>query len=120
MATGALLIVLAAHVGGSLVSGLICGFIARRVWIAAANGMGICWTSGGRMMPSILPSPAWFAVADTLLYVLTAIVGAWSVAACSNRKWKKQRQDNNKAAAATTLQKRKRWRLTAIEHLLSC
>lgn len=75
MATGALLIVLAAHAGGSLVSGLICGIIAKRVWIAAAVGMGIFWMCGGLTMLSILPSPVWFAVADTLLYVPAAIVG---------------------------------------------
>ncbi|MEE2937998.1 MAG: hypothetical protein VYA84_18575 [Planctomycetota bacterium] len=75
MATGALLIVLAAHAGGSVVSGLICGIIAKRIWITAAVGMGIFWMCGGLMMLSILPSPVWFSVADTLLYVPAAIVG---------------------------------------------
>ena len=34
LATGALLIVLVAHAGGSLVSGLVCGLIAKKAWYA--------------------------------------------------------------------------------------
>ena len=77
MPTGALLMVLVAHAGGSLVSGLVCGLIAMRPWYAAAIGMGLLWTCGGITMLLMLPSPIWFAIADVVLYVPAAIVGVW-------------------------------------------
>ena len=75
MATGALIIVLVAHAGGSLVSGLVCGMIAMRSWYVAAISLGFFWTLGGIMMLTILPSPIWFAVTDLLLYVPAAVLG---------------------------------------------
>ncbi len=73
--TGALIIVLVAHAGGSFVSGLVCGLIARRSWYAAAVGMGLLWTCGGIAMLMMLPAPLWFAVADVLLYLPAALAG---------------------------------------------
>jgi hypothetical protein len=73
--TGALMIVLAAHAGGSFVSGLVCGIIARRSWYWAAVILGILWTCGGVAMLIMLPAPTWFAVADVLLYLPSALVG---------------------------------------------
>ena len=75
MPTGALLMVLAAHSGGSFVSGLVCGLVARRRWYRAAFGMGVLWMCGGIYMLTVLPSPPWFAVADVLLYVPAALAG---------------------------------------------
>lgn len=75
LATGALLIVLAAHAGGSFASGVVCGLIANRAWYAAAVGMGLLWLCGGVMMLMMLSSPLWFAVADLALYVPAAILG---------------------------------------------
>lgn len=75
MALGALLIVLAAHAGGSLASGLVCGFIAKRVWLAAGIGLGILWTCAGVSMLFAIPSPLWFAIADTASYIPAAILG---------------------------------------------
>ncbi len=74
--TGALMIVLVAHAGGSLVSGFVCGLVARRSWYAAAAVLGILWTCGGVAMLMMLPSPIWFAVTDVLLYVPAALLGA--------------------------------------------
>ena len=48
--TGALMIVLAAHAGGSFVSGFVCGVIAQRSWYLAAAILGILWTCGGIAM----------------------------------------------------------------------
>ncbi|WP_372898289.1 hypothetical protein [Stieleria sp.] len=75
MPTGALLIVLAAHAGGSFVSGLVCGLIAKRTWYLAAGALGILWMCGGITMLMMLPAPIWFAVADTILYVPVALLG---------------------------------------------
>lgn len=73
--TGALLIVLAAHAGGSFVSGLVCGLIAMRPWYIAAIILGLLWTCGGVAMLFLLPAPIWFAVVDVILYVPAAILG---------------------------------------------
>jgi hypothetical protein len=75
MPTGALIMVLVAHAGGSFVSGFVCGLIARRCWYAAALGMGILWMCGGIYMLMMLPSPTWFAVADVVLYIPAALLG---------------------------------------------
>jgi hypothetical protein len=75
MPTGALLFVLAAHSGGSLVSGFACGLIAMRSWYRAAIGLAAFWTCGGIFMLFLLPSPVWFAVTDILLYVPGALLG---------------------------------------------
>lgn len=75
MPIGALIMVLAAHSGGSLVSGFVCGLIAKRSWYAAAIGLGILWTCGGISMLMMLPSPIWFAVADVVLYIPAALLG---------------------------------------------
>jgi hypothetical protein len=77
MPTGALIMVLIAHAGGSFVSGFVCGLIARRCWYAAALGMGILWMCGGIYMLMMLPSPTWFAVADVVLYIPAALLGVW-------------------------------------------
>jgi hypothetical protein len=75
MPTGALIMVLVAHAGGSLVSGFVCGLIARRSWYVAGIGLGILWTCGGIAMLMMLPAPTWFAVADVVLYVPAALLG---------------------------------------------
>jgi hypothetical protein len=75
MPTGALLIVLAAHIGGSFVSGFVCGLIAMRKWYVAAAILGLLWTCGGVAMLMLLPAPLWFAAADVLLYVPAALLG---------------------------------------------
>lgn len=72
--TGALVIVLAAHSGGSFVSGLVCGWIARS-WYLGGMILGILWTCGGVAMLLMLPAPTWFAVADVVLYVPAALAG---------------------------------------------
>src|SRR5262245_44461379 len=73
--TGAMLMVLVAHAGGSFVSGFVCGLIAKRSWYLAAAILGILWTCGGVAMLMMLPAPTWFAVADVLLYVPGALLG---------------------------------------------
>lgn len=73
--SGALLIVLAAHAGGSFVSGLVCGWIAKRAWYLAAAFLGFLWTCGGASMLLMIPAPLWFAVADLLLYIPAALLG---------------------------------------------
>ena len=75
MPTGALLMVLVAHAGGSFVSGLLCGLIAKRPWYVAAVALGLLWMCGGIAMLMMLPSPIWFAVADVILYVPAALLG---------------------------------------------
>jgi hypothetical protein len=54
---GALLIVLAAHAGGSFVSGLVLGLIAQRPWYPAAAVLGILWLCGGVAALSLIPGP---------------------------------------------------------------
>ncbi|MEK6246714.1 MAG: hypothetical protein N2C12_00960 [Planctomycetales bacterium] len=73
--SGALLIVLVAHAGGSFVSGFACGLIARRTWYVAAAFLGVVWMCGGIAMLVMLPSPIWFALADIVLYVPVALLG---------------------------------------------
>lgn len=73
--SGALIMVLVAHAGGSLVSGFVCGLIAMRSWYVAAIGLGILWTCGGIAMLMMLPAPTWFAVADVVLYIPAALIG---------------------------------------------
>lgn len=73
--TGAMIIVLVAHAGGSFVSGFVCGLIAQRSWYVAATILGILWLCGGIAMLMMLPAPTWFAVADVLLYVPSALMG---------------------------------------------
>jgi hypothetical protein len=85
MPTGALIMVLVAHAGGSLVSGLVCGLIAMRSWYVAAIGMGILWTCGGITMLMMLPAPTWFAVADIVLYIPAAVLGVWLGGALTGR-----------------------------------
>lgn len=75
MPTGALIMVLVAHAGGSLVSGFVCGLVAMRSWYVAAIGLGLLWTCGGIAMLMMLPAPTWFAVADVALYVPAALLG---------------------------------------------
>jgi hypothetical protein len=75
MPTGALLMVLSAHAGGSFVSGLSCGLIAKRAWYVAAVALGLLWMCGGIAMLMMLSSPIWFAVADVVLYVPAALLG---------------------------------------------
>ena len=65
-----------AHAGGSLVSGFVASLIARRAWYKAAAGMGMLWMCGGLFMLTVLPCPVWFAVADIILYVPAALLGA--------------------------------------------
>jgi hypothetical protein len=69
------LVVLAAHAGGSFVSGFVCGVIARRPWYLAATILGILWTCGGIAMLTMLPAPTWFAIADVVLYIPAALAG---------------------------------------------
>jgi hypothetical protein len=73
--TGALLMVLAAHAGGSFVSGFVCGLVAMRPWYLGATLLGILWTCAGVAMLMMLPAPKWFAVADVLLYVPAVLLG---------------------------------------------
>jgi len=73
--TGALIVALMAHAGGSFVSGFVCGVIAMRSWYVAAAILGILWTCGGIAMLMVIPAPTWFAVADVLLYVPGALLG---------------------------------------------
>lgn len=73
--TGALVIVLLAHAGGSFVSGLVCGLIAKQSWYVGAGILGVLWLCGGIAMLMMLPSPVWFATADVLLYVPAALLG---------------------------------------------
>ena len=73
--TGAMIMVLAAHAGGSFVSGFVCGLIALRSWYVAAVVLGLVWTCGGIAMLMMLPAPTWFAVADVVLYVPAALLG---------------------------------------------
>jgi len=75
LATGVLFIVLVANAGGSFVSGFVCGLIAMRELYLAATMFGILWTCGGLAMLMMLPAPLWFAIADILLYVPTALLG---------------------------------------------
>jgi len=77
MPAGALIMVLAAHAGGSLVSGLVCGLIAMRSWYVAAVGLALLWACGGIAMLMMLPAPTWFAVADVILYLPAALLGVW-------------------------------------------
>ena len=86
LATGALIIVLVAHAGGSFVSGFVCGLIAMRPWYLAATILGILWTCGGVAMLMMLPAPVWFAVADILLYVPAALLGVKLGAVLTRRK----------------------------------
>jgi hypothetical protein len=86
LATGALIIVLVAHAGGSFVSGFVCGLIAMRPWYLAATILGILWLCGGVAMLMMLPAPIWFAVADVLLYVPAALLGVKVGAALSGRR----------------------------------
>jgi hypothetical protein len=74
--TGSLMMVLAAHIGGSFVSGFVCGAIAMRPRYLAAAILGVFWACGGVAMLMMLPSPIWFAAADVLLYVPGALLGA--------------------------------------------
>jgi hypothetical protein len=75
MPTGALGIVLLAHAGGSLVSGIVCGLIAKRSWYVGGLILGVLWTCGGVGMLVMLPAPLWFAVTDVVLYVPAALLG---------------------------------------------
>ena len=75
MPTGAMIMVLVAHAGGSFVSGFVCGLIALRSWYVAAVVLGLLWTCGGIAMLIMLPAPIWFAVADVVLYVPAALLG---------------------------------------------
>jgi hypothetical protein len=86
MPTGALIMVLVAHAGGSLVSGFVCGLIAMRPWYVAAIGLGILWTCGGIAMLMMLPAPTWFAVADVALYIPAAVLGVRLGGALTERK----------------------------------
>ncbi len=86
LATGALLIVLAAHSGGSFVSGFVCGLIAMRPWYLAAIVLGLLWTCGGVAMLTMLPAPIWFVVADVLLYVPAALLGVKLGGALTGRR----------------------------------
>lgn len=72
---GALVLVLIAHAGGSLASGVVCGLIAMRNWTAAGLGLGIFWTMGGITMLFLLPAPTWFAITDVILYIPAALIG---------------------------------------------
>ena len=71
----ALLLVLAAHGGGSFVGGAVCAAVARQRWILGATLVGAPFLLGGIMMLRTVPAPIWFAVVDVLLYVPLAILG---------------------------------------------
>ena len=86
MPTGALIMVLVAHAGGSLVSGFVCGLIAMRSWCVAAIGLGALWTCGGIAMLMMLPAPIWFAVTDVGLYIPAALLGVRLGGALTGRR----------------------------------
>lgn len=86
MPTGALIMVLIAHAGGSFVSGFACGLIAMRPWLAAAIGLGALWTCGGLIMLMMLPAPIWFMVADVVLYIPAAVLGVHLGGALTGRR----------------------------------
>jgi hypothetical protein len=71
----AMLLVLAAHALGALAAGYACARIARAHWPTGS------WIVGGLLLCAgvanllLLPHPAWFAVADVLLYLPLAHLG---------------------------------------------
>ena len=70
-----LLMALIAHIGGSFVSGLVCGLIAKRAWFVAAIGIGTFFTLAGIYNLTQIPSPTWFAILDIVLYIPAACLG---------------------------------------------
>ena len=82
----ALLIVLAAHGGGSFVGGAVCALVARQKWIMGALIVGTFFLLGGILNLQRVPdAPMWFAVTDVVLYLPLAILGCATAAAWSGR-----------------------------------
>ena len=80
------LIVLIAHAGGSLVSGLVVGLVAMRRWLLPAGIIGGFWTLGGITNLFLLPQPVWMSIVDLLLYIPAALVGVTIGGALTSKK----------------------------------
>ena len=72
----AFMIVLLAHLLGSLVAGLVASLVIKETWTTGAILLGLFFTSAGIANLVMIPHPAWFAVIDTFLYLPAAYLGA--------------------------------------------
>ena len=72
----ALLIVLASHGLGAFVAGCVSSLLRGGTWYAGAAGLGVFFLVGGIFNLLWIPHPLWFAVADLIIYVPAALIGA--------------------------------------------
>lgn len=72
---GAFLLVLLAHALGSFIAGFACARVAGAPWPGGSVMMGGLLLAAGVVNLMAIPHPAWFAVADVLVYLPMAILG---------------------------------------------
>lgn len=72
----ALLTVIIAHALGSLVAGFVCGKITPNKHITLGLICGVVFLLGGIMNLVMIPHPLWFMVADLLVFLPFAWLGA--------------------------------------------
>lgn len=73
----AFLLVLLAHAGGAMVGGFVAGGIAMNRHLLLGALVGAFFLAGGLFYVMQIPSPVWFAIADTLLYLPCGVLGAY-------------------------------------------
>jgi hypothetical protein len=72
----AFLLILVAHIGGTLIGGYVAAFIARRAPLILGAIVGVFFLIAGIMNVVTLPAPIWFDVVDLVLFVPAGIYGA--------------------------------------------
>ena len=72
----ALITVIIAHAVGSFVAGFVCGKIALSKQLMLGIVCGVILMAGGIMNIVMIPHPLWFSVADLLMFIPFAWLGA--------------------------------------------
>lgn len=73
---GAFAIVLAAHLVGAIVAGVVCTLITKQQWTPGLLGLGGLFFVAGIMNAITIPQPIWFVVLDLLVYFPGVLLGA--------------------------------------------
>ena len=74
----AFIVMLIGHTVGALVAGLLAAWIAGRARFMHSGLVGILFLVAGALNLWLIPfHPLWFVVADVIVYVPAALIGAW-------------------------------------------
>lgn len=72
----AFIIVLLAHLLGSLIAGFVASLVVKEAWTIGAIILGVFFTCAGVANLVMIPHPVWFAVIDSIVYLPAAYLGS--------------------------------------------